>query len=32
MEHFNEILFQKSGPADKQHTNPSLNIDINIYH
>ena len=25
MEHFNDILFQKSGPAYKQHTNKPLN-------
>jgi hypothetical protein len=25
MEHFNGILFQKSGPANKQHTNQPTN-------
>jgi hypothetical protein len=25
MEHFNGILFHKSGPANKQHTNQSKN-------
>ena len=24
MEHFNSILFHKSGPANKQHTNQSF--------
>ena len=29
MEHFNGILFQKSGPANKQHTNqPTYLIKI----
>jgi hypothetical protein len=26
MEHFNGILFHKSGPANKQHTNQQSNI------
>jgi hypothetical protein len=25
MEHYNGILFHKSGPANKQHTNQSIN-------
>ena len=29
MEHFNSILFHKSEPADKQHTNQSImGIDV----
>ena len=30
MEHFNSILFYKSGPANKQHTNQSIYSDFNI--
>ena len=26
MEHLNGILFHKSGPANKQHTNQSINL------
>jgi len=29
MEHFNGILFHKSEPANKQHTNQSINQSIN---
>jgi hypothetical protein len=29
LEHFNSILFHKSGPANKQHTNQSINQYIN---
>jgi hypothetical protein len=29
MEHFNGILFHKSGPANKQHTNQSINQSFN---
>ena len=31
MEHFNGILFQKSGPANKQHSNQSINQGENCY-
>ena len=31
MEHFNSILFHKYGPANKQHTNQSINQSINQY-
>ena len=32
MEHFNDILFHKSGPANKQHTNqPSKHESMNIH-
>ena len=27
MEHFNKILFHKSGPANKQHTNQSITLE-----
>ena len=27
MEHLNDILFHKSGPANKQHTNQSIIIN-----
>jgi hypothetical protein len=30
MEHFNGILFHKSGPANKQHTNQSIRYIINL--
>ena len=27
MEHFSSIIFHKSGPVDKQHTNQSINVN-----
>ena len=30
MEHFKGILFHKSGPANKPHTNQSINQSINL--
>ena len=32
MEHFNGIHFHKFGPANKQHTNQSINQSIRKYH
>ena len=32
MEHLKNILFQKSGPANKQYTNQSINQSINQPH
>ena len=30
MEHFNGMLFRKSGPGNKQHTNQPTNMRLNL--